>query len=219
MLTSVFLCFVLAGFFLVVWTYYQHVKPLTIDTSPAARTATVTDRLLHRQPYSGDTLTESELIHFITVADSVHAYYVREFSSPEAKKDVLDSILVLQRCIGLQEDIKKFIGVYLNQHYITGDEYRLIEKRVLATLHNDWLNRPRTRNERELLGIGFIRSSADTIQRHIDSADVSDHDQRIIREFSRYITANLFPFYIGLTSDSVAYHALRPETKKWFGVQ
>lgn len=205
-LTAIFLCFLLAGMFYAVWSFFQSIKPLTIDTSPLASTASVAERLINTN--NADTTAElnaSDIELFATIADSVNSIVSAELITEQRAKKKFEDEDVLRILISLQEQVRKKIGFMLNETYTSAAHFRNTEQKVLARI----LANPHETNEYPLIkrmrAHPAVKLAHTSVEEHVHNTQLTKKEIELIDEFSPEIKNSVFPFEIGLSSDSVKY--------------
>lgn len=212
-LTAMFLCVLLAATFYAVWTFFNHVKPLTIDSSPQAMTATVSDRLINTGSYSGDSLRQSQLLLFSRIADSLDAVTRSQLRTFRNTKGKHDENSIRNLLADMQENVRRSLGMMLNETYTSAAEYRFIERKILATFNALDVNTEESATEREIIEHPAVEAAQNVISQTIDTTQVTAQDKELVMEFIPRLRSKLFAFATGLSSDDVQFHDYQATTE------
>jgi hypothetical protein len=235
--TSILLCLLLGATFYFVWTFFQIIKPLTIDTSPQALTATIGDRLLNIESRNTDTLSDTQLLLLCMIADTANKILIYEVKreTEQLEKKSLDETTIEHRIIpsflaNTQEELRKHIGIILNETFTPISEFQLIERRVLSTypsyfdklynasLTSSILNDSLTALERTFLNKVLRHPIVDSAEKQysilLDSINVHTKDRNHINEYRTRLANNLVALRLAMCDDAVSYIELNSWYKK-----
>ncbi len=208
-LTATILSVFLVAVFLAVWTFFQHIKPLTIDTTPQSQTAGIRDRLINEDTSAPQHLIPANLLLFNTVLDSVNQIFQREFPSSRSitRETKIDSVGM--RLHSAQVSVRKTIAALLNQQYVNIDEYRRCEATVMAVIRD---SESKSIVARDLRKRSDVQSAEKTIAERVDSTHFSAQDRLLIEDWEHRFRDRLFPLRIGLSADDIQYAPLAKPT-------
>ncbi len=201
-LTATVLSVLLALSFIVVWTFFHRIKPLTIDTSALSQTASISDRLINKEPEDSTQLRQRTVLLFHRIADSVDANFRRTFppGTHHSSAWLRDSLPELLRRNQVQT--RKEIGMVLNQSFSPIDEYRRCEAAILKELHP---SEKELERYHWLLSVDYVQQAMKSVDENLVADTVSAPDRELIHEFEYDLSNRLLPFLIGLSSDRINY--------------
>jgi len=204
-LSAIVFCFLLAGVFYVVWTFFQSIKPLTVDTSPQASTALISDRLINtNNDDTTTTLRISDVELFALIADSVNSQVSAELVTEQHATKQFEEADLLRILISLQEQSRKTVGLMLNETYTSSRQYKNITNKILSRVltQNHDVEYPLVKLLRKHPA---VVQAHQTVHNNVKDIELTKHEIEIIDEFLPKIRNYIFPFEIGLCSDSVKY--------------
>lgn len=236
--TAILLCLLLGATFYFVWSFFQIIKPLTIDTSPQARTATISDRLLNIESSKNDTLTDTQLLLLSMIADTANAILINELKREveQIEKNSFDNATIQHKIIpaflaNTQEELRKHISLILNETFTSINEFQTIERKVVATyptyssktysssLTSSFPSDALTPSERTYFTMMLQHPIVDSAEKQysmlLDSITVHTADKNHINEYKKRLSNNLLALRIALCDDAVSYNQLSTWYKKY----
>ncbi len=211
-LTATILCVFLALSFLIMWSFFRRIDPLTIDTSPRSQHASISDRLINKAEADSSELRQSDLLLFLRIADSVSTHFERSFPVAPSKAHAAkwQSDTLPERMRQVQVETRKTIAYILNASFTPITQYRRCESLVMMLVQSKKEDELRYR---WLLSMPLIENAQDYVRTHQTQYTISEAERQLIAEFQHDLQRHMMAFELGLSSDSLNYLVLQKKTR------